>query len=163
MLLLFLHAKGRALCFDAPNCTFEFYMSSVGDLKIVSIKKESLNQPSLFKQISNEVSPGLAQLRSDVDASKDPFIQPILTVLLPSARHQTDIISALTELSPSQPFLPPAYSSHKGPCPHLRAFALAFPSSHKVLSPKTWQTLSLPLSLCSEGSPLLNEVYPDSL
>lgn len=43
--LLFLHAKERALCFDAPNGTFEFYMSSVGDLKIVPIKKESLNQP----------------------------------------------------------------------------------------------------------------------
>lgn len=36
--LFFTHAKERPLCFDAPNCTFEFYMSSVGDLKIVPIR-----------------------------------------------------------------------------------------------------------------------------
>lgn len=37
--LLFIHTKERPLCFDAPNCTFEFYMSSVGDLKIIPIRE----------------------------------------------------------------------------------------------------------------------------
>lgn len=60
--LHFLHAQERALCFDAPNCTPEFYMSSVGDLTIVPIKKEGLNQLALFRQISDEVSTGLAGL-----------------------------------------------------------------------------------------------------
>lgn len=53
----------RKECFDAPNCTPEFYMSSVGDLTIVPIKKEGFNQLALFKQISDEVSTGLAGLR----------------------------------------------------------------------------------------------------
>lgn len=62
--LLFLHAKERALCLDALNCTFEFYMSSVDDVKIVPIKRESSKQPPLFKQIRDEVKPGLTEIRS---------------------------------------------------------------------------------------------------
>lgn len=60
--LFFIHTTERPLCFDAPNCTFEFYMSSVGDLKIIPIREF---KSALFVQKKKSVGLVVAWPSSD--------------------------------------------------------------------------------------------------